>query len=86
MKTLKNLDVIVWILLVIGGINWGLVGFFDFNLVARLFGPMSMATRVIYSLVGLSAIYDIVAIKAIFRRWHLHFEEEHRHVETPTAV
>lgn len=50
------------IILIIGGINWGLVGFFDFDLVAAIFGKMSVLSRIIYSIVGLSAI--IAAITA----------------------
>ncbi len=46
-------------LLIIGGLNWGLVGFFQYDLVAALFGGDSMLARTIYSLIGLSAIYQI---------------------------
>ena len=66
---MKTLDIIVAVLLVVGGLNWGLVGAFDFNLVAKIFGDMSMLSRVVYILVGLSAIYQIVQWKAIQRRW-----------------
>lgn len=55
-------DMIAWILIIIGGINWGLVGFFKFDLVAFLFGDMSTLSRVIYDLVGLAAIYGLVFI------------------------
>jgi uncharacterized protein len=51
---------IAWIafwLMVVGGINWGLVGVFDFDLVAAIFGDGSAAARVVYTLVGLSALY-----------------------------
>ena len=44
------------VLLVIGGLNWLLVGLFEFDLVAAIFGPMSAAARAVYVLVGLSAI------------------------------
>ncbi|MBQ9235803.1 MAG: DUF378 domain-containing protein [Alphaproteobacteria bacterium] len=44
------------ILALIGGINWGLVGLFGFDLVAYLFGPMSLLSRIVYVLVALSAI------------------------------
>ncbi len=44
-------------LVVVGAINWGLVGFFSFDLVAFLFGEMSVLSRVIYALVGLSGVY-----------------------------
>ena len=52
----------------------GLVGVFNFNLVAAIFGEMSILSRIVYTLVGLSAVYDIVAIKAIWKRWGMHFE------------
>ena len=48
---------IALILLVIGGINWGLIGIFKWDLVAAIFGDLSMASRVVYTLVGVSAIY-----------------------------
>ena len=44
------------VLTIIGGLNWGLVGLFDFDLVAFLFGPMSLLSRIVYVLVALSAI------------------------------
>lgn len=47
---------LVMILTIIGGINWGLVGAFDFDLVAFLFGSMSILSRIVYILVGLSAL------------------------------
>jgi hypothetical protein len=49
------------ILSVIGAINWGLVGLFDFNLVSALFGQMSTLSRIVYVLVGLSGIYLLFA-------------------------
>lgn len=73
MKGLKGIDVVVWTLLVIGGLNWGLVGVFDFNLVARVFGEMSVISRIVYILIGVSALYDIIAVKAIWKRWGMHF-------------
>lgn len=48
------------ILLIIGGLNWGLVGLFNFNLVDAIFGAASIITRIIYILVGLAAIYYVV--------------------------
>lgn len=47
---------IAFILVIIGALNWGLIGFFNFDLVAFLFGDMTLMTRIIYALVGLSAI------------------------------
>jgi uncharacterized membrane protein YuzA (DUF378 family) len=51
------LDYIALVLTIVGGINWGLVGAFDFDLVARIFGDMTTATRAVYILVGLAALY-----------------------------
>ena len=51
------LDVIALILTVIGGINWGLIGFFNFNLVSFLFGSMTWLSRIIYAIVGICGIY-----------------------------
>ncbi len=57
MDRLSALDWTAILLVIIGGLNWGLIGLFDFNLVAAIFGPMTTFSRIVYSLVGLSAIY-----------------------------
>ena len=62
---MKVLNVIAIILLLIGGLNWGLVGLFNFNLVDTIFGGGSLLARLIYILVGLSAIYKILCWKCI---------------------
>ena len=54
---LNLLDNVAYILTVVGGLNWGLVGYFDYNLVDKIFGVGSTASRIIYALIGLSAIY-----------------------------
>ncbi|GAA0729711.1 DUF378 domain-containing protein [Clostridium malenominatum] len=56
---MRGLDVISLILVIIGAINWGLIGFFNFDLVATLFGNMTAFSRVIYSLVGIAGLYAI---------------------------
>lgn len=67
---MRTLDIITGVLLVIGGLNWGLVGFFEFDLVAAIFGGQgAVLSRIIYALVGLSALYDLFAIKSIQKRW-----------------
>jgi uncharacterized membrane protein YuzA (DUF378 family) len=67
---MKALDVIVAVLLVIGGLNWGLVGLFQFDLVAAIFGGQSAAlSRIVYILVGLSAVYQALMWKTIHKRW-----------------
>ncbi len=60
MKCLKNMDcvsTIAIVLLVIGGLNWGLVGLLNIDLVAMLLGTMTLLAKVVYTLVGLSAVY-----------------------------
>lgn len=54
---MKALNVLALVLLVVGGLNWGLVGVFDYNLVGELFGDDAAVTNVIYALVGLSALW-----------------------------
>ncbi|MQW92172.1 DUF378 domain-containing protein [Acinetobacter wanghuae] len=54
-----TIDWIAYVLAIIGGLNWGLVGAFNFDLVAAIFGEMSTLSRIVYVLVGLSAIYLI---------------------------
>lgn len=70
---MKVLDIVVTVLLLIGAINWGLIGFFEFNLVAAIFGEGGAMSRVIYSLVGLSALYEIgcftFGLKETQQRW-----------------
>ena len=56
-KLLKPLDIVAIALTVVGGLNWGLVGLFQFDLVATILGEMSMMTKAVYSVVGLSAAY-----------------------------
>lgn len=53
------LDYVALLLTIIGGINWGLIGAFRFDLVAAIFGDMTMASRVVYVLVGLAALYSL---------------------------
>ena len=54
------LDWIAFVLVVIGAINWGLIGFFGWDLVAAIFGAMSTVSKIIYALVGLGGIWMIV--------------------------
>ncbi len=59
MNKLCIVDWIALILIVVGGLTWGLVGAFNFDLVAAIFGAGSLIARIVYILVGLSAIYTI---------------------------
>lgn len=66
---MKALDVIAAILVIIGGLNWGLVGIFSFDVVAAIFGVMGVISRIIYILVGVAALYQIIFWNAIQKRW-----------------
>jgi len=68
---MKKMDVLAATLLVIGGLNWGLVGLLNFDLVATLFGDMTAMSRIVYALVATGAIYQALQWKAIQRRWSL---------------
>ena len=57
----KWLDYTLLTLVIIGAINWGLIGFFRFDLVAFIFGNMSWLSRIIYALVGISGLYLLSA-------------------------
>ena len=56
---MKVIDKIALVLIIIGAINWGLIGIFRFDLVATLFGEMSLLSRIIYTLVGISGLWGI---------------------------
>lgn len=56
---MRAFNAIVLTLVIVGGINWGLIGLFDYNLVDAIFGPMSLVSRIIYTLVGLAGIWAI---------------------------
>jgi uncharacterized protein len=61
MNKLSSMDWVALVLVIIGGLNWGLVGLVNFDLVAAIFGAASVLSRIVYCLVGLSAIYIAVA-------------------------
>ncbi|MBV4419215.1 DUF378 domain-containing protein [Clostridium tyrobutyricum] len=56
---MKTLDTIALILVIIGAVNWGLIGFVQYDLLASLFGTMSALTRTLYALVGICGLYSI---------------------------
>jgi len=57
---MRVVNVIALVLIIVGGLNWGLVGFFDYNLVDSLFGAGSTMAHVVYDVVGLAAVYKLV--------------------------
>lgn len=56
---MRVVNIIALVLILIGGLNWGLVGFFDYNLVDAVFGEGSGVARVVYALVGVAALYKV---------------------------
>ena len=66
---MKKIDVLAAVLLVVGGLNWGLVGATGIDVVSTLFGVMSPLARTVYVLVGLAALYQAVQWQGIQRRW-----------------
>ena len=56
---MKALHVVTWILIVVGALNWGLVGLFDFNLVMKILGGAPAILKLVYILVGISALVEI---------------------------
>jgi len=77
---MKVLDIIVTVLLVIGAFNWGLVGFFGFNLVGAIFGEATALTRVIYAAIGVSGLYEAYNFTVGYNELH------HRWCDLPTSV
>ena len=67
-KQMKALEWIPMLLLAVGGLNWGLVGLFNFNLVSFLFGEMTTLTRLVYVVVGLCALYSLYLSSRISSR------------------
>jgi uncharacterized protein len=68
MKTFSIIDIIALVLITVGGLNWGLVGFFNFDLVAAIFGNMSTLSRAVYGLVGLAAIWNIYFLTRMLQK------------------
>ena len=71
---MKKLDTLALVLTIVGGLNWGLVGLFRFDLVAAIFGGMefgetNLASRIVYVAVGLSVVYLLSRIRALLGNW-----------------
>ena len=66
---MKKMDVLAAVLLVVGGLNWGLVGAFNFDLVQALTGGLGIVPNLVYVLVGLAAAYQGLSWRAIQSRW-----------------
>lgn len=59
---MRAINLLTLLLVIVGGLNWGLVGALDFNLVTAIFGDMSALSRLVYVLVGLSALWQLVPL------------------------
>jgi len=68
MNKLNTLDWVALVLVIVGGLNWVLVGLFSFDLVAAIFGSMSILARIVYILVGLSAIYILASLGKLAKK------------------
>jgi uncharacterized membrane protein YuzA (DUF378 family) len=66
---MKKLDILAAVLLVIGGLNWFLVGAFECDLVHFVFGRFPAIQKIVYIVVGFAAFYQIFQWKAIQKRW-----------------
>jgi uncharacterized membrane protein YuzA (DUF378 family) len=65
---MKVVEIVAAVLLIVGGLNWGLVGLFHFDLVATLLGEMTVLSRIVYGLVGISGIYLAASLWNIQKR------------------
>ena len=63
---MRAINIVTMLLVIVGGLNWGLVGLLNFNLVAAIFGDTSMLSRIVYILVGLSALWQIIPLVKSF--------------------
>ena len=68
MKKLNGLEIVSLVLIIVGGLNWLLVGLLSFDLVAAIFGEMSIISRIVYTLVGLSAIYWLTMLGRVSKK------------------
>lgn len=71
---MHKLTLLATILLIIGGINWGLVGLFSIDMISEIAGPLSTLSRLLYTLIGLSALYMIVYLPSLNRNYMEHGE------------
>jgi uncharacterized protein len=65
-RSMKPLNILTLILVIVGGLNWGLVGLFNFDLVAAILGAGSLLSRIVYILVGVSAVWQLIPLAGTF--------------------
>ena len=66
---MRLIDVLAAVLVVVGALNWGLVGVFRYDLVAAVLGDATVLTRLVYAVVGLAGLFQVLQWKAIHHRW-----------------
>ena len=71
---MKSVSLVTLALVIVGGLNWGLVGVADWNLVAAVFGAGSALSRVVYALVGLSALWQAARLASLGKQSHATFD------------
>ena len=71
---MKAVNLVTLALVIVGGLNWGLVGVADWNLVAAVFGAGSALSRVVYALVGLSALWQAVRLASLGKQSRAAFD------------
>jgi uncharacterized protein len=76
---MKVLDIIVTVMLVLGALNWGWLGIFNYNVIGAIFGEFSTLTRAIYAFVGLCGLYEAYNFTIGYNEMH------HRWCETATS-
>jgi uncharacterized membrane protein YuzA (DUF378 family) len=77
-KIMRIINTIALVLLIVGGLNWGLMALFDLDIVAALFGVDTVLTNIVYGLVGLAAVYSIFLLKPVSHIDHAHGNLAHR--------
>lgn len=65
--SMRSVHILAWVLIIIGALNWGLVGAFGFDLVATIFGSMSVLSKTVYILVGVAGIYELLVLLGVMK-------------------
>ncbi len=73
-KMMRSIDVVTLFLIVLGALNWGLMGILSFDLFATIFGHMTVLTRIMYTLIGFAGLYQLSQFKIMHGKWGGHVE------------
>jgi uncharacterized membrane protein YuzA (DUF378 family) len=77
--TCRAIDVIAYVLLILGALGWGLVGFVGYEVLSSLFDRMAVLMRLFCGLVGIAALYELLSWPWIARRWEIHIHRQPAH-------